>query len=44
MEAALTRSLTVVRAVIVGQLVRDIIDCAKTHSIDLIVIATHGYT
>ena len=44
MEAALPRSLTVVRAVIVGQPVRDIIDYAKTHRIDLIVIGTHGYT
>ena len=44
MEAALPRSLTVVRAVMVGQPVRDIIDYAKTHAIDLIVIGTHGYT
>ena len=41
MAAALPRSLTIVRAVIVG---RDIIDYAKTHAIDLIAIGTHGYT
>ena len=41
MAAALPRSLTIVRAVIVG---RDILDYAKTHAIDLIVIGTHGYT
>ena len=44
MEAALAANLTVVRAVMVGQPVQDIIDYSKTHAIDLIVIGTHGHT
>lgn len=44
MEAALTGDLVVVRSVHVGQPVQAIIDYAKEHEIDLIVIGTHGHT
>ncbi len=44
MEAALPGNLTVVRSVHVGKPVQTIIDYAKEHGIDLIVIGTHGHT
>ena len=44
MEAALTGDLTVIRSVHVGKPVHAIIDYAKEHEIDLIVISTHGHT
>ena len=44
MEAALTGDLTVVRSVHVGKPVQTIIDYAKGHEIDVIVIGTHGHT
>jgi nucleotide-binding universal stress UspA family protein len=44
MEAALAGDVKVVRSVPVGKPVQVIIDYAKTHEIDLIVIGTHGHT
>ena len=44
MEAALTGDVTVVRSVQIGKPVLAIIDYAKEHEIDLIVIGTHGHT
>ena len=44
LEAALTGNLKVVRSVQVGKPVHTIIDYAKEHEIDLIVLGTHGHT
>ena len=44
MEGALTDDLVVVRSVHAGKPVQAIIDYAKGHEIDLIVIGTHGHT
>ena len=44
MEPALTGALVVVRSVHVGKPVQVIIDYAKEHEIDLIVLGTHGHT
>lgn len=44
MDAALTANLKVVRTVAVGKPVPAIIEYAKEHAIDLIVMGTHGYT
>lgn len=44
MEPALTGDVTVVRSVQIGKPVLAIVDYAKEHEIDLIVIGTHGHT